>query len=99
MLITILNTPMAFFNHHPSGRILNRFSKDIGSIDESLPASLMNGITALLTILATLVIVVVTNYWNIIPTVLLLMICAFYFIIFQATSRNLKRTEGISTSL
>jgi ATP-binding cassette subfamily C (CFTR/MRP) protein 4 len=99
MLITILNTTMTFFNHHSSGRILNRFSKDMGSIDEALPASLMNGIMTLLTILATLVIVIVTNYWMIIPTVLLLMICAFYFIIFQSTSSNLKRTEGISTLL
>jgi ATP-binding cassette subfamily C (CFTR/MRP) protein 4 len=99
MLITILNTTMTFFNHHPSGRILNRFTKDMGSIDEEIPASLMNGIIALLTVLATLVIVVVTNYWMIIPTVLLLIFCAFYFIIFQSTSRNLKRTEGISTSL
>jgi ATP-binding cassette subfamily C (CFTR/MRP) protein 4 len=99
MLITILNTTMTFFNHHPSGRILNRFSKDMGSIDEEIPVSLMNSIMALLTVLATLVIVVVTNYWMIIPTVLLLIFCAFYFIIFQSTSRNLKRTEGISTSL
>jgi ATP-binding cassette subfamily C (CFTR/MRP) protein 4 len=99
MLITILNTTMTFFNHHSSGRILNRFSKDMGSIDEALPASLMNGIMALLIILATLVIVIVTNYWMIIPTVLFLMICAFYFIIFQSTSTNLKRTEGISTLL
>jgi ATP-binding cassette subfamily C (CFTR/MRP) protein 4 len=99
MLITILNTTMTFFNHHPSGRILNRFSNDMGSIDEEIPVSLMNSIMALLTVLATLVIVVVTNYWMIIPTVLLLMICAFYFIIFQSTSSNLKRTEGISMSL
>jgi ATP-binding cassette subfamily C (CFTR/MRP) protein 4 len=99
MLITILNTTMTFFHHHSSGRILNRFSKDMGSIDEVLPMSLMNGIMALLTILATLVIVVVTNYWMIIPTVLLFMICVFYFIIFQSTSSNLKRTEGISKLL
>lgn len=28
---------MQFFNSNPSGRILNRFSKDIGAIDEYLP--------------------------------------------------------------
>jgi ATP-binding cassette subfamily C (CFTR/MRP) protein 4 len=99
MLITILNTTMTFFNHHSSGRILNRFSKDLGCIDEVLPISLINTITVLLTILGTFVIVVVTNYWMIIPTVLLLVICVYYCIIFQPTSRNLKRTEGISTSL
>lgn len=29
---------MRFFNSNPSGRILNRFSKDIGAIDEYLPS-------------------------------------------------------------
>jgi ATP-binding cassette, subfamily C (CFTR/MRP), member 4 len=33
----ISKTYMRFFNQNPSGRILNRFSKDIGSIDTQLP--------------------------------------------------------------
>lgn len=33
---------MQFFNTNPSGRILNRFSKDIGSIDTILPVALMD---------------------------------------------------------
>lgn len=33
---------MHFFNTNPSGRILNRFSKDIGSIDTILPVALMD---------------------------------------------------------
>lgn len=33
---------MAFFNANPSGRILNRFSTDIGSIDTVLPVALMD---------------------------------------------------------
>lgn len=33
---------MSFFNANPSGRILNRFSTDIGSIDTLLPVALMD---------------------------------------------------------
>lgn len=32
---------MAFFHNNPSGRILNRFSKDVGAMDELLPITLI----------------------------------------------------------
>lgn len=39
MLTKIVYASMFFFNTNPSGRILNRFSKDMGAIDEWLPLS------------------------------------------------------------
>lgn len=36
---------MSFFNGNPSGRILNRFSTDIGSVDTILPVALMDVLT------------------------------------------------------
>ncbi len=38
----ITRATMYFYNTNPSGRILNRFSKDIGSIDTTLPVALMD---------------------------------------------------------
>lgn len=38
----ITRTAMFFYNNNPSGRILNRFAKDITSIDAVLPTSLMD---------------------------------------------------------
>lgn len=40
MFSKIVYAYMFFFNTNPSGRILNRFSKDMGTVDESLPMSL-----------------------------------------------------------
>lgn len=37
MFSKIVYATMWFFNNNPSGRILNRFSKDIGAVDEVLP--------------------------------------------------------------
>lgn len=38
----IIRATMSFFNSNPSGRILNRFSKDIGSIDTQLPMNIID---------------------------------------------------------
>lgn len=38
----IIRATMRFYNHNPSGRILNRFSKDLGTIDEYIPSVLVD---------------------------------------------------------
>lgn len=40
----ITRAQMVFFNNNPSGRILNRFSKDIGNIDSFLPNIMIDSI-------------------------------------------------------
>lgn len=44
MFNKILYSPMRFFNQNPSGRILNRFSKDLGILDELIPLTLADTI-------------------------------------------------------
>lgn len=44
MFHCLLMAPMKFFNTNPSGRILNRFSKDMGAIDEILPKVLLDAV-------------------------------------------------------
>ena len=46
MAITgIIKSPIRFFDQNPSGRILNRFSKDMAQMDELLPVALEDAIT------------------------------------------------------
>ena len=39
MLSSVLRAPPSFFDHNPSGRILNRFSRDLGCLDDLMPAT------------------------------------------------------------
>ncbi|XP_029065992.1 uncharacterized protein LOC114888177 isoform X2 [Monodon monoceros] len=42
MLESILRAPVLFFDRNPIGRILNRFSKDIGHMDDLLPLTFLD---------------------------------------------------------
>ena len=83
---------------NPVGRILNRFSKDVGCLDELLPKTFLEAIQYVLLVFAALIVPTVTNPWLlfvVVPlTVLVVYICRYYL----KTSRELKRLESIYRS-
>lgn len=44
----IIRAPMHFYNSNSSGRIMNRFSKDISNVDQTLPIALFDSFTVCL---------------------------------------------------
>ena len=44
MVVALLKAPVLFFDSNPVGRILNRFSKDVGCMDELLPLQFLSTI-------------------------------------------------------
>ena len=78
MIKNILRSPMSFFDTTPLGRVLNRFSKDIYIIDESIPRSTRSFLFTLFGVLSSLVVIVVTT-----PTFVIAIIPLgiFYFLV------------------
>ena len=78
MLANIIRSPMTFFDTTPLGRILNRFSKDIYTIDELVPRSLRMFIYMLFSCISTFVVICVASPWFLVIVVPLLVI---YFLV------------------
>ncbi|KAJ8983675.1 hypothetical protein NQ317_003463 [Molorchus minor] len=98
MLNKILYTSMRFFNMNPPGRILNRFSKDIGIVDEMLPLTILDTIQVALIVVFISLVNGSLYPWIFLPTLIILVIFYFLRVVFLATSRNIKRVEAVTRS-
>lgn len=113
MFKSLIRAPMRFFDVNPSGRILNRFSRDTGAVDDLLPRIMLESIQVLvyiskfLTLLTPfqvllvmtgiLVMVLVANYYMIVAIVFLIVALSKLRSIYIATAKNVKHLEGIGT--
>ncbi|XP_056411570.1 ATP-binding cassette sub-family C member 4 isoform X4 [Hyla sarda] len=81
-----------------AGRILNRFSKDIGHLDDLLPFTFLDFMQVFLQILGVIAVAIAVIPWILIP--LLPLVIIFYFLrkYFLETSRDIKRLESTSRS-
>ncbi|XP_068761708.1 ATP-binding cassette sub-family C member 4-like [Montipora capricornis] len=98
MLTAVLRAPVLFFDTNPVGRILNRFSRDIGIVDELLPYAFLDALLNGLFVSGSLVLPSVLNPWVTIPaitSVVVFLLMARYYL---RSARDLRRMEGVSRS-
>ncbi|CAK9828619.1 ATP-binding cassette sub-family C member 4 [Anthophora retusa] len=81
-----------------NGRILNRFSKDVGSMDEMLPKVMLEASQIFLVIIGVLCMILTVNHWMIIPLFALLVLFFFVRLLYQKTAQSMKRLEGVARS-
>uniref|UniRef100_A0A3P9Q7M5 ABC-type glutathione-S-conjugate transporter n=1 Tax=Poecilia reticulata TaxID=8081 RepID=A0A3P9Q7M5_POERE len=98
LLNNVLRVPMVFFDTTPLGRILNRFAKDIFTIDETIPHLFSSWIIHLLGILGTIVFLCLSTPLFIIVIIPLAVIYFFVQRFYIPTSRQLRRLESVARS-
>ncbi|KAG5204274.1 hypothetical protein JEQ12_002250 [Ovis aries] len=98
MLWSILRAPVLFFYRNPIGRILNRFSKDIGHMDDLLPLIFQDFIQTFLLVVGVVGVMVAAIPWTAIPVIplgIIFFVLRWYFL---RTSRDVKRLECTTRS-
>ncbi|CAF1226779.1 unnamed protein product [Adineta steineri] len=98
MLKGILYTSLRFFENNPSGRILNRASKDQQVVDESLPLALIETMEYLLLTLGSIIIIGMANPWVLLILIPLAPAVLWLRRFYMRSSRQLKRLESVTRS-
>ena len=98
MTKAVMKAPVLFFDTNPVGRILNRFSKDVGCMDDILPGEFLFAIQLCLYFFSATILSAVANVWLFItctPLTLLFMYLAKYYL---RSAREIRRLEAITCS-
>nr|XP_039268709.1 multidrug resistance-associated protein 1-like isoform X3 [Styela clava] len=98
MLCNLLRAPMQFYDQTPIGRIINRFSKDVDTMDNTLPRCIQMWLTCMFKVFGAIIAISFATPLFIISFVPLIIMYYFIQRFYVATSRQLKRLESISRS-
>ena len=98
MVWSVIKAPVVYFDKTPVGRILNRFSKDIGNMDDVLPPEFLLAVEVCLFSITTVLLPVAANFWLIFVAIPLVLIALYYGRYYLKSSREIKRLEAITCS-
>eukprot|EP00210_Caulerpa_lentillifera_P006263 g5982.t1 len=94
----VMHAPLTFFHRNPSGRIINRFSKDIGIQDDLLPPTVGDVSLSTIEVFGTVIIISIA-----LPYMIPFLIAIIYFFdkirrYYLVTSREVRRYDAVTRS-
>ena len=94
MNMAVIKAPVLFFDTNPAGRILNRFSKDMASLDDPLPEALLLAVPTIINYFSSTLFSLGTNPWIVLIVLPLLALFFYYGRYYLKTSRELMRLQA-----
>ncbi|XP_073368124.1 LOW QUALITY PROTEIN: multidrug resistance-associated protein 4 [Mycetomoellerius zeteki] len=98
MFSNLLQARMSFFHTNPSGRILNRFSKDMGIMDEWLPKVMLEALQGSCVVFGIMILEAIIIQWMLIFIAIVIVLFFFMTKFYLKTAQNVKRLEGVTKS-
>ncbi|KPV77486.1 uncharacterized protein RHOBADRAFT_24011 [Rhodotorula graminis WP1] len=94
----VMRAPMSFFDTTPLGRIMNRFSKDIDTIDNTLNDSFRMFVSTLAGVVGSVVLIAIVQPWFLLVVAGVLCLYAFAARFYRQSARELKRLDNLLRS-
>ncbi|KAG9017508.1 hypothetical protein FRB90_001017 [Tulasnella sp. 427] len=94
----IMHAPMAFFDTTPLGRIMNRFTKDVDTLDNLIADAFRMLAGTLGQIVSTVVLVSVILPWFLLPVAVIMVFYYWGSVFYRASARELKRLDALLRS-
>ncbi|XP_055357966.1 LOW QUALITY PROTEIN: ATP-binding cassette sub-family C member 10-like [Paramacrobiotus metropolitanus] len=98
LLSKVMRAKMMFFDTTPSGRILNRFAKDVTSVDSQLPFNVNILLACIFQLVGILIVICYGLPWFIIVLVPIIPLYFFIQRFYRSTSREIKRVSTLAQS-
>lgn len=95
----LLGAQVAFYDGNPAGRILNRFARDLGCVDERFPILVNEFMGDLGEAVGVFVTVSIANYTLLIPSICLTLVILTCRQIYLKTARDIRRYDALSNVL
>eukprot|EP00388_Colpodella_angusta_P000214 GDKJ01000792.1.p1 GENE.GDKJ01000792.1~~GDKJ01000792.1.p1 ORF type:complete len:770 (+),score=184.28 GDKJ01000792.1:35-2311(+) len=94
LLRSVVRAPLRFFDVTPIGRLINRFSKDINTIDDTIIMTMLGWIQQVMVVGGTVIVLVISVPLAIIPCFFLALLFMYSQKLYVPSSRQLRRIES-----
>jgi ATP-binding cassette, subfamily C (CFTR/MRP), member 4 len=94
----VLHSPLSFFVANPTGRILNRFTKDQNQVDELFPSTFFDCFQCVLFCLSSLALVCISIPWLLLGMIPVSYLFLHYRNRYIQSSLEVKRIEAVTRS-